>query len=867
MAESIGGGGRMELRRICMNRRCGATATVEWKNGWRLRSDEFATLCFDCGSAYEKHAFCDTFHLDESGWRECSQCGMRLHCGCIASLTLLEPLDLGGIGCISCTEHPRNYAISKGEILNGFGTSMKVKRCDLPSKSIEDEIDGDHEKKKVMPLRNGTEKNKNHFFQAQNGDTKASNGQVTKDETKAFIKEIDTCLPSLTQHSIGSPEVGRHNCEAALATKDSYQLLTPPFLSMSLIGPSGNSTLLPCAHGGVNEQKEQMKAPSSSQQGQKPWNVLLKSLETNGGRSLGVEANKGPVPRKRVARPPAEGRGWNQLLPRYWPRITDQELQQLSGDLNSTIVPLFEKVLSASDASRIGRLVLPKACAEAYFPPISQSEGCPLRIQDAKGNEWTLQFRFWPNNNSRMYVLEGVTPCIQSMQLQAGDTVTFSRIDPEGKLVMGFRRTSSTEKLQDPQKSALTSIPPDDSNHRATLSTGVTENLPLMGVESSVHSLKRSSKAVEQNANIERSNLTDGDFDWCKRENLRVKGKEHPLPQKTQNVEKKRTRNIGSKSKRLLIHNEDAREHILTWEEAQDLLRPSPTCKPSIVVIEDYEFEEYDEPPVFGKRTIFTRRPSGINGLGVIVVPNGEGYQPKFFSLQVGIVRIMSGIQADFKKLRTRESLEQALECEPSGLDALANAAVLGDNMNCLAETSVGATTKHPRHRPGCTCIVCMQPPSGKGKHKSTCMCTLCMMVKRRFKTLQLRKSKHQSEHMDETSERQHMVEPNDQLQIESASGDALFHTGHVENERNKCDIQMDITESSKAQLDLNSHPNREEDLQVATTISMTSLVQAASLPLEMYLKQNGFVRLIDEQEHSLGGVCEVKNESEDDKG
>lgn len=129
-------------------------------------------------------------------------------------------------------------------------------------------------------------------------------------------------------------------------------------------------------------------------------------------------------------------------------------------------MPLFEKVLSASDAGRIGRLVLPKACAEvsssicsflyldsldsitgskgqlivilcsapainhlitfqAYFPPISQPEGLPLRIQDVKGKEWVFQFRFWPNNNSRMYVLEGVTPCIQSMQLQAGDTGIF----------------------------------------------------------------------------------------------------------------------------------------------------------------------------------------------------------------------------------------------------------------------------------------------------------------------------------------------------------------------------------------------------------------------------------------------------------
>lgn len=42
-------------------------------------------------------------------------------------------------------------------------------------------------------------------------------------------------------------------------------------------------------------------------------------------------------------------------------------------------------------------------------------------MQDMKGNEWVFQYRFWPNNNSRMYVLEGVTPCIKSMQLIAGD--------------------------------------------------------------------------------------------------------------------------------------------------------------------------------------------------------------------------------------------------------------------------------------------------------------------------------------------------------------------------------------------------------------------------------------------------------------
>ena len=37
----------------------------------------------------------------------------------------------------------------------------------------------------------------------------------------------------------------------------------------------------------------------------------------------------------RNARPRADARGKNQLLPRYWPRFTDQELQQISGEYPS----------------------------------------------------------------------------------------------------------------------------------------------------------------------------------------------------------------------------------------------------------------------------------------------------------------------------------------------------------------------------------------------------------------------------------------------------------------------------------------------------------------------------------------------------
>ncbi|KAI3764975.1 hypothetical protein L2E82_14993 [Cichorium intybus] len=71
--------------------------------------------------------------------------------------------------------------------------------------------------------------------------------------------------------------------------------------------------------------------------------------------------------------------------------------------------------------------------------------------------------------------------------------------------------------------------------------------------------------------------------------------------------EKKKTRNIGSKNKRLLMYNEDAMELKVTWEEAHELHRPPPTSsKPTVSMIGICEFEEYDEPPVFGKKTIFT---------------------------------------------------------------------------------------------------------------------------------------------------------------------------------------------------------------------------------------------------------------------
>lgn len=147
-------------------------------------------------------------------------------------------------------------------------------------------------------------------------------------------------------------------------------------------------------------------------------------------------------------------------------------------------------------------------------------------------------------------------------------------------------------------------------------------------------------------------------------------------------------------------------------------------------------------------------------------------------------------------------------------------------------EPSIAATTKHPRHRPGCSCIVCSQPPSGKGKHKPNCTCNVCMTVKRRFKTLMLRKQQRQSEREAEIAEK-------NQLKL---------------GFKNEMEVK-ESRSSGKSQLDLNIHPVRVQDNNAAGTthVSMMSLLQAANQPLETYMKQNGLSSLVSEQQASSG--------------
>ncbi|KAL6568752.1 hypothetical protein OROHE_004436 [Orobanche hederae] len=780
----------------CMNGMCASSNSLEWRKGWPLRSGGFATLCENCGTAYRQLTFCEMFHLQETGWRECTSCGKRLHCGCIASSSLLDLLDTGGINCKGCTYSSK---------LPSTPSEEKRKACDP---SMKNGIKSSFEK--MVPSQSDND-DENDF---------ADTGGIE------YI-----ALSSCNQSSIGGPSKYDDPLQESRSAKSVHTSVSVPTdLSIGLSASSNPNTLSGWVNAG---ERRSGIAMSSFHQGYKPPPYLLPRLPS-------------PI---RVARPPVEGRIKNQLLPRYWPRMTDQELQQISG-----MYP--EYVLSASDAGRIGRLVLPKACAEAYFPPISLPEGLPLRIQDVKGKEWVFQFRFWPNNNSRMYVLEGVTSCVQSMQLQAGDTVTFSRMDPGGRLLMGFRKASNAD----------TSVLHKDS-HYATHSGAFqgeqnAENRPLMsGYSGFLHSLKGSRYSYLGSA----SQLVGGDDPAAPQ-----------LPQR-------KRRNIGPKSKRLLIDDRDSMELTLSWEEVQDMLRPPPTVRPSTVSIEDQEFEEFEEPPVFGKRSIFIVRISGEQEQWTqcdhcfqwrkmpidFLLPSkwtchDNIYDQTRYScsapdeLDSRELENLLKMNKDLTKMRVATSLRRAGEHKSPDPETHTNVAPTGVDPR---EQGVAATRKkHPRHRPGCSCIVCIQPPSGTGRHKPTCICNVCMTVRRRFNTLMMRKKKRQSEREAEITHRNQIVSA---AAKEDTGVDRRPGSEKPLRSRNQTQSQEDGEISKGGLLDLNSCPGQENT--ASSRVSMTSLLQEASLPLETYLRQNGLTSLVCDQQ--LPGPVENIAQAQEEHG
>uniref|UniRef100_A0ACD5Z1J0 Uncharacterized protein n=1 Tax=Avena sativa TaxID=4498 RepID=A0ACD5Z1J0_AVESA len=104
---------------------------------------------------------------------------------------------------------------------------------------------------------------------------------------------------------------------------------------------------------------------------------------------------------------------------------------------------VLRKDLTNSDVGNIGRIVLPKRDAEANLPALLERDGLILKMDDFKlPATWNFKYRFWPNNKSRMYIMESTGEFVKSHSLEAGDTLIIYKSLESGKFIVRGEKAS-----------------------------------------------------------------------------------------------------------------------------------------------------------------------------------------------------------------------------------------------------------------------------------------------------------------------------------------------------------------------------------------------------------------------------------------
>ncbi|KAF8394195.1 hypothetical protein HHK36_020402 [Tetracentron sinense] len=106
----------------------------------------------------------------------------------------------------------------------------------------------------------------------------------------------------------------------------------------------------------------------------------------------------------------------------YQRQITSEKRQGWKSEKDLKF--LLQKVLKQSDVGNLGRIVLPKKEAETHLPELEARDGITIAMQDIGTSRiWNMRYRFWPNNKSRMYLLENTGDFVRSNGLQEGDFI------------------------------------------------------------------------------------------------------------------------------------------------------------------------------------------------------------------------------------------------------------------------------------------------------------------------------------------------------------------------------------------------------------------------------------------------------------
>ncbi|KAG6742718.1 hypothetical protein D5086_030398 [Populus alba] len=117
---------------------------------------------------------------------------------------------------------------------------------------------------------------------------------------------------------------------------------------------------------------------------------------------------------------------------------------------------LFQKELKNSDVSSLRRMILPKKAAETHLPALESKEGIFIRMDDLDGlHAWSFKYRYWPNNNSRMYVLENTGDFVSAHGLELGDFIMVYQDNQSQNYVIQAKKASEQHVYTDIARNAV----------------------------------------------------------------------------------------------------------------------------------------------------------------------------------------------------------------------------------------------------------------------------------------------------------------------------------------------------------------------------------------------------------------------------
>lgn len=117
--------------------------------------------------------------------------------------------------------------------------------------------------------------------------------------------------------------------------------------------------------------------------------------------------------------------------------------------------------------------------AESGFPPLDQQAGIAMLFKDVFGGKHKIRFRFWINNSSRMYLIEGTQPLLNALKCNIGHVLMFAKLK-DGGIIMCGRQGTKDDVGRKSRKGTATVAAATDRAKRANLARRAAGNLEGM---------------------------------------------------------------------------------------------------------------------------------------------------------------------------------------------------------------------------------------------------------------------------------------------------------------------------------------------------------------------------------------------------